>query len=102
MLFSRLQLGGTETIITKKRRKKKTSILFYSQEISSFINQLKGQPLFSLKICFQKHIAIMTSCIKNQQTNKAFICSLKFFSMKGVLKNFINIHRKTVVPQSLF
>ena len=33
-------------------------------------SKLKGEPKFSLQIYRQKQIAIMTWCIKNQQTEK--------------------------------
>ena len=33
-------------------------------------SKLKGEPQFSLQIYCQKQIAIMTWCIKNQQTEK--------------------------------
>ena len=114
-LFSKLKPGRRETIKTKKQKEKESSsFLFYSQETCCLKNQLKGEPQFSLKIYCQKQIAIVTQCIKNQQTKKHFFAldqkrtkkkkkrsiknnlnrnaeavSLRFFSKKGFLKNVI-------------
>ena len=63
-----------ETIKTKNQKDKENrSFFFYSQETTYVImlkSKLKGEPKFSLQIYRQKQIAIMTWCIKNQQTEK--------------------------------
>ena len=98
----------------KTRRKKKTVLSSFTHKRKVVLkSQPKGDPQFSLKKYYQKQIAIMSWCIKDQQIKKHSLAlrkikrsiennlkrnaktpSLRFFCKKGVLKKFIRFTGK--------
>ena len=71
-LFSRFKSEKRETKKPKNQSKKENGFFFTCNRQVNLQNHLKGKHLFSLKMYYQKKIAIIIHCIENQQKKYYF------------------------------